>query len=95
MTPVSHPVPAYGPTLLFDVAVWTAVPIDESQVPQDIARLRDSVDEELRAQLAGRQIDLSLETIREIAYGVAVQLDYAYEFTWMPRWEGHRRTSQE
>jgi hypothetical protein len=64
------------------------VSIDESQVPQDIARLWDSVDEELRVQLAGRQIDLPLETIREIAYGGAVQLDYAYKLTWMPRWEG-------
>jgi hypothetical protein len=64
------------------------VPFDESQVPPEIAQLRDSIEDELRTQFGMRQIELSPETIQEIAYWVAVQLDYAYEFEWSPRWEG-------
>ena len=66
------------------------MPIDESQVPPDIARLRDSVDDELRTQFGTREIDISPEVVKEIAYWVAVQLDYAYKFEWLPRWEGRR-----
>jgi hypothetical protein len=65
-----------------------SMPIDESQIRPVIARLRDSIDDELRTQFGMRRIDVPLDTIREIAYWVAVQLDYAYEFEWSPRWEG-------
>lgn len=64
---------------------------DDTEIPDDIVRLRDSIDDELRTQLGARKIDIPLDVVREIAYWVAVQLDYAYEFRWSPRWEGNRR----
>lgn len=72
---------------------WQAVsvPIDESEIRPHIARLRDSIDDELRTQFGMRDIDIPVDTLLEIAYWVAVQLDYAYEFEWKPRWEGGRQ----
>jgi len=67
------------------------VSTDDTEIPDDIVRLRDSIDDELRTQLGARKIDIPLDVVREIAYWVAVQLDYAYEFRWSPRWEGNRR----
>src|ERR1700722_1005522 len=50
------------------------MPIDESQIPPDISRLRDSIDDELRTQFGMREIDIPPETILEIAYWVAASL---------------------
>ncbi len=66
------------------------MPLDDAEVTPDVTRLRDSIDEELRAQFAMREIDVDAALTREMAYWVALQLDYAYEFKWSPRWEGGR-----
>jgi len=52
--------------------------IDDSDIPPDIAWVRDVVEEELNVQLNMLKHPMDFDDTHDVAYWVAVQLDYAY-----------------
>jgi hypothetical protein len=57
----------------------------------DFTRLVGNIREELHAQNALRGLELPSELIDELAEKIAVNIDYAFEVRWSPRWEGRRK----
>lgn len=55
-----------------------------------VARLRESVADELNAQVALRNGSITADDVVAVAEAVAANVDYAFECTWSPRWEGNR-----
>ena len=64
--------------------------MDEPKVSPEIARLRDNIAEELHAQLALLGRPISDADVEQVAYALALNLDYAFRTEWAPRWEGKR-----
>jgi hypothetical protein len=54
-------------------------------------RLTDNIREELNAQNALLALGLSTNRITDLANAIAINIDYAFEVRWSPRWEGTRR----
>jgi hypothetical protein len=81
--PYSLPGPAcqrgrYGVTRR--VTHWTAMPRPEGEIPPDIAQLTDAIAEELNVQLNMLKHPMDFDDVDQVAYWVAVQLDYGYTF---------------
>jgi hypothetical protein len=49
--------------------------------------LVETIDNELRAQNAGRDLGMSLDVIASLARAIADNIDYAFRYEWSPRWE--------
>ena len=55
---------------------------------QNYEHLVGNVTDELRSQNALRNLDLPAALIEEVARAIAINIDYAFELRWSPRWEG-------
>jgi hypothetical protein len=55
----------------------------------DYARLVGNITDELFAQNALRDLGLADDVLRSLAESIAVNVDYAFEVRWSPRWEGN------
>ena len=59
--------------------------------PDEFERLTGNIHEELLVSNALQNLGLSKEQIAELAHWIAVNIDYAFEVRWAPRWEGAPR----
>jgi hypothetical protein len=51
-------------------------------------RLVGNVTEELQAQNALQELNLSEEIIGTLAWAIVANIEYAFDVRWSPRWEG-------
>ena len=56
------------------------MPRPEGEIPPDIAQLTDAIAEELNVQLNMLKHPMDFDDVDQVAYWVAVQLDYGYTF---------------
>jgi hypothetical protein len=68
--------------------VWQSGDVQEVPYLNDKERLVGNIREELQAQRAMRVVDLSDQVVEDLAFAIALNIEYGFDVRWAPKWVG-------